>query len=74
MLPAKAAPMAIKMLAGSSTKPDATIKPAGLGARDTLRMEAAMLRIVLNGAAYCDIDEQGEFVLVGLVDMQDPAA
>ena len=31
-----------------------------------VRMEAAMLRIVLNGAAYCDIDEQGEFVLVGL--------
>jgi hypothetical protein len=39
-----------------------------------VRMEAAMLRIVLNGAAYCDIDEQGEFVLVGLVDTQDPAA
>jgi aminomethyltransferase len=34
--------MAIKMLAGASTKADATIKPAGLGARDTLRMEAAM--------------------------------
>ena len=39
-----------------------------------VRMEAAMLRIVLKGAAYCDIDEQGEFVLVGLVDTQDPAA
>jgi hypothetical protein len=37
-------------------------------------MEAAMLRIVLNGAADCDIDVQGEFVLVGLVDTQDPAA
>ena len=42
VLPAKTAAMAIKMLAGASTKPDATIKPAGLGARDTLRMEAAM--------------------------------
>jgi aminomethyltransferase len=42
VLPAKAAPMAIKMLAGASSKADATIKPAGLGARDTLRMEAAM--------------------------------
>jgi aminomethyltransferase len=42
VLPAKAAPMAVQMLAGASTKPDATIKPAGLGARDTLRMEAAM--------------------------------
>jgi len=42
VLPAKAAPMAIKMLAGASTKADATIKPAGLGARDTLRLEAAM--------------------------------
>jgi len=42
VLPAKAAPMAVKMLAGASTRPDATIKPAGLGARDTLRMEAAM--------------------------------
>jgi len=42
VLPAKMAPMAIKMLAGASTKADATIKPAGLGARDTLRLEAAM--------------------------------
>lgn len=42
MLPGKAAPMAIKMLAGASSKADATIKPAGLGARDTLRLEAAM--------------------------------
>jgi aminomethyltransferase len=42
VLPAKMAAMAIKLLAGASTKADATIKPAGLGARDTLRMEAAM--------------------------------
>jgi aminomethyltransferase len=42
VLPAKMGPMAVKMLAGASTKPDATIKPAGLGARDTLRLEAAM--------------------------------
>src|SRR5687768_17519673 len=42
IIPAKAAPMAIKMLAGRTDKPDATIKPAGLGARDTLRLEAAM--------------------------------
>jgi len=42
VLPAKMAAMAIKMLAGASSKPDATIKPAGLGARDTLRLEAAM--------------------------------
>src|SRR5258705_11428201 len=34
--------MAIKMRAGASTKPYAPINPAGLGARDTLRMEAAM--------------------------------
>jgi aminomethyltransferase len=30
------------MLAGKMDKPDAVIKPAGLGARDTLRMEAGM--------------------------------
>jgi aminomethyltransferase len=42
ILPAKAAPMAMKMLAGRTDKPDATIKPAGLGARDTLRLEAGM--------------------------------
>ncbi len=41
-LPAKAASMAMKLLAGKMDKPDATIKPAGLGARDTLRLEAAM--------------------------------
>jgi aminomethyltransferase len=42
IIPSKMAPMAIKMLAGRTDKPDATIKPAGLGARDTLRLEAAM--------------------------------
>lgn len=42
ILPAKMAPMAIKLLAGRTDKPDATIKPAGLGARDTLRLEAGM--------------------------------
>src|SRR5690606_7083652 len=41
-LPAKMAPMAMKLLAGRTDKPDATIKPAGLGARDTLRLEAGM--------------------------------
>jgi aminomethyltransferase len=42
ILPAKAAAMAIKLLGKSLTKPDATLRPAGLGARDTLRMEAAL--------------------------------
>lgn len=42
ILPAKAASMAMKLLAGKMDKPDATIKPAGLGARDTLRLEAGM--------------------------------
>ncbi len=42
ILPAKMGPMAIKMLAGRTDKPDATIKPAGLGARDTLRLEAGL--------------------------------
>jgi aminomethyltransferase len=42
VLPAKMAAMGIKLLAGKFENPDATIKPAGLGARDTLRMEAAM--------------------------------
>lgn len=42
ILPAKMAPMAIKLLAGKTDKLDATIKPAGLGARDTLRLEAGM--------------------------------
>lgn len=42
VIPAKVAGMAMKMLAGKMDKPDAAIKPAGLGARDTLRMEAGM--------------------------------
>jgi aminomethyltransferase len=42
ILPGKAAAMAMKMLGGKFDKPDATIKPAGLGARDTLRLEAGM--------------------------------
>jgi aminomethyltransferase len=42
ILPAKMAGMALKLLAGKLDKPDATIKPAGLGARDTLRLEAGM--------------------------------
>jgi aminomethyltransferase len=42
IIPAKMAGLAMKMLAGKMDKPDATIKPAGLGARDTLRLEAGM--------------------------------
>jgi aminomethyltransferase len=42
VLSAKVAPMGMKMLAGKMDKPDATLKPAGLGARDTLRLEAGM--------------------------------
>ena len=42
ILPAKMAGMAMKMLAGQFDKADATLKPAGLGARDTLRLEAGM--------------------------------
>lgn len=42
VMPAKAASMAMKMLGGKLDKPDATIRPAGLGARDTLRLEAGM--------------------------------
>lgn len=42
ILPAKMAAMALKMLGGSLEKADATIQPAGLGARDTLRLEAGM--------------------------------
>jgi aminomethyltransferase len=34
--------MAIKMLSGKTDKADSTLKPAGLGARDTLRLEAGM--------------------------------
>lgn len=42
IIPAKMASMAMKALASGLDKPDATLKPAGLGARDTLRLEAAM--------------------------------
>jgi aminomethyltransferase len=42
ILPAKAAAMAMKMLGGKMDRAEATIKPAGLGARDTLRLEAGM--------------------------------
>jgi aminomethyltransferase len=42
ILPAKMAGMAMKALSGGMEKADATIKPAGLGARDTLRLEAGM--------------------------------
>ncbi len=42
IIPAKMAAMAMKMLAGKTDRADATIKPAGLGARDTLRLEAGM--------------------------------
>jgi aminomethyltransferase len=42
ILPAKVAGMAMKMLSGSLGKEDALVKPAGLGARDTLRLEAGM--------------------------------
>jgi aminomethyltransferase len=38
----RAAASAVKSLAGEVAQPDAIIKPAGLGARDTLRLEAAM--------------------------------
>lgn len=42
VIPAKLAPMAIKMLGGKEDKEGATLRPAGLGARDTLRLEAGM--------------------------------
>ncbi|HZL35638.1 MAG TPA: glycine cleavage system aminomethyltransferase GcvT [Tepidisphaeraceae bacterium] len=42
IIPAKMAGMAMKAIGGSTDKPDAVIKPAGLGARDTLRLEAGM--------------------------------
>jgi glycine cleavage system T protein (aminomethyltransferase) len=42
IIPAKIAPMAIKMVAGATDRPEASLKPAGLGARDTLRLEAGM--------------------------------
>lgn len=42
ILPGKMASMAMKLLAGKLDRPDATLQPAGLGARDTLRLEAGM--------------------------------
>lgn len=42
VLPAKMAGMAVKMLGGRIGEADATIQPAGLGARDTLRIEAGL--------------------------------
>lgn len=42
VLPATVASLAMKMLGGRFDPPDATIKPAGLAARDTLRLEAGM--------------------------------
>ena len=42
VIPARAASLAVKLLTGSLEKESATIKPAGLGARDTLRLEAGM--------------------------------
>ena len=42
ILAAKVASMAISMLNGRADKPNATLKAAGLGARDTLRLEAGM--------------------------------
>jgi aminomethyltransferase len=42
ILPAKAVTQALKMLLKDADGADAVIKPAGLGARDTLRLEAGM--------------------------------
>jgi aminomethyltransferase len=42
ILGAKMAAMAMKLLGGGFEKENATIQPAGLGARDTLRLEAGM--------------------------------
>lgn len=42
ILSSKMAPMVMKALAGKFDRPEATLKPAGLGARDTLRLEAGM--------------------------------
>jgi aminomethyltransferase len=42
VIPGKVAPIAMKLIGGKTDKADATIKPAGLGARDTLRLEAGM--------------------------------
>jgi aminomethyltransferase len=41
ILPAKAAGLAMKILGSKLARPDAVLQPAGLGARDTLRLEAA---------------------------------
>ncbi len=42
VMSSRAAGMMMKVIGGSMGKADATIKPAGLGARDTLRLEAGM--------------------------------
>jgi aminomethyltransferase len=42
ILPAQFAPTAVRMLADRSQELDRPIKPAGLGARDSLRLEAGM--------------------------------
>jgi len=42
VVPARVASMAINLLGGRLAGPDAVIQPAGLGARDTLRLEAGM--------------------------------
>lgn len=42
ILPARMTSLAMKLLGGRVGKEDATVKPAGLGARDTLRLEAGM--------------------------------
>jgi aminomethyltransferase len=42
IIPAKIAPMTMKMIAGATDRAEASVKPAGLGARDTLRLEAGM--------------------------------
>ncbi len=42
MMGANMATMAIKLLLKDASAPDAVIKPAGLGARDSLRLEAGM--------------------------------
>jgi len=42
VLPAKMASMAVRFFGGRADNPNSTIRPAGLGARDTLRLEAGM--------------------------------
>src|SRR5262249_54165687 len=42
VLPGKMGGMAMKMIGGSMDKEGGSIRPAGLGARDTLRLEAGM--------------------------------